>query len=172
VPGEHAAASLDFRAPGPVAEAERRGRKDRRACPTKCLSRYTLTGRRRAARRHSEGSDYYVDRLEPRHVLMIALIFVLCLLDCGMSIRIHQWGGAEINQLAAGLIHGGPVRLLVFKLGLTGAGLAFLLLHKNFKLLGWVRAGDVIAFVLAVYLALCSYEVYAVLFINRILTDA
>jgi hypothetical protein len=172
VPGEHAAASLDFRAPGPATAADRRGPKDRRACPTKCLSRYTLTGRRRAARRHSEASDYYVDRLELRHLLMIALIFVLCVLDCGMSVRIHQWGGSEINWLAAGLLHGSPVPLLMFKLGLTLSGLAFLLLHKNFKLLGLVRAGDVIGFVLAVYMALFGYEVYAVLSITRILAAA
>jgi hypothetical protein len=172
VPGELAGIPLDFRATRPATAAERRGLKDRRSGPTRCLSRYTLTGRRRAARRESEAADCYTDRYELRYPLMIGIILVLCVLDYGMSVRIHQWGGAEINRLAAGLIHGSPVRLLMFKLGLTSTGLVFLLLHKNFKLLGWVRAGDVIAFVLAVYLALCSYEVYAVLFINRILAAA
>jgi hypothetical protein len=103
---------------------------------------------------------------------MIGLILALCVLDVGLSYKIHGWGGSEINRLAAGLIHGSPVLLLIFKLGLTSTGLAFLLLHKNFKLLGRVRAGDVIAFVLAVYLALSSYEVYAVLSISRILAAA
>ena len=172
MPRELAGISLDFHASGSATAAERRGQKDRRSCPTKCLSRYTLKGRRRAARRDSEAANYYVDRYERRYVLMIGVIFVLCVLDCGMSVRIHQWGGAEINRLAAGLILSRPVLLLIIKLGLTSGGLVFLLLHKNFKLLRWVRAGDVIAFVLAVYLALCSYEVYAVLLINRILTAA
>ncbi len=172
MPGEHAAISLDICAPRCGTAAERRGPKDRRARPTRCLSRYTLTGRRRAARRDSEAADYYVDGCEVRYLLMIGFILILCVLDCALSVRIHQWGGAEINRLAAGLIQGSPVRLLVFKLGLTSAGLVFLLLHKNFKLLGWVRAGDVIAFVLAVYLVLCSYEVCAVLSIGRILTAA
>lgn len=172
MPGQNRAISLGFCTPGYETAAERRRSKDRRSGPTKCLSRYTLTGRRRAARRESEAADYYADRYELRYFLMIGIILVLCVLDCGMSVRIHQWGGSEINRLAAALIHGSPVRLLMFKLGLTSTGLVFLLLHKNFKLLGWVWAGDVIAFVLAVYLALCAYEVYAVLCISRILTAA
>jgi hypothetical protein len=152
--------------------AERREQKDRRSGPTRCLSRYTLKGRRRAARRDRESSNYYVDRYETRYLLMIGLILVLCVLDCALSYKIHGWGGAEVNRLAAGLIDGSPVRLLLLKLGLTSTGLVFLLFHKNFKLFRWIRTGDVIAFVLAVYLVLSFYEVFAVLSIARILTAA
>jgi hypothetical protein len=152
--------------------AERRDLKDRRSGPTRCLGRYTLKGRRRAARRDKESSNYYVDRYEPRYLLIIGLILALCVLDCALSYKIRDWGGSEVNRLAAGLIHGSPVRLLLLKLGLTSTGLSFLLFHKNFKLLGWIRAGDVIAFILAVYLVLSFYEVFAVLSISRILTAA
>jgi hypothetical protein len=153
-------------------QAELREQKDRRTRPTQCLSRFTLRGRRRVARRDRENANYYVDRYEPRYLLMIGLILALCFLDIGLTYKIHGWGGSEVNRLAVGLIHGSPVRLLMLKLGVTSAGLIFLLLHKNFKLLGWIRAGDLIAFFLAVYLALSFYEVYAVLSISRILTAA
>jgi hypothetical protein len=152
--------------------ADRRELTDRRSGPTRCLSRFTLKGRRRAARRDKESSNYYVDRYEPRHLLLIGLILVLCILDWVLSYKIHSWGGSEVNRLAVGLIQGSPVQLLLLKLGLTSTGLIFLLLHKNFKLLGWIRTGDVIAFILAVYLVLSFYEVFAVLSISRILTAA
>jgi len=152
--------------------AEHRELKDRRSHPTRCLSRYTLLGRRRAARRDEESRNYYVDRYEPRYLLLIGLILVLCVLDCALSYKIHDWGGSEVNWLAAGLIHGSPVRLLLLKLGVTLTGLVFLLLHKNFRLFGRIRTGDVIVFVLAVYLVLSFYEVFAVLSITTILTAA
>jgi len=152
--------------------AENRELKDRRSRPTRCLSRYTLKGRRRAARRDNESSNYYVDRYEMRYLLLIGLILVLCVLDCALSYKIHGWGGSEVNSLAAGLIDGSPVRLLLFKLGLSLTGLVILLLHKNFKLLDWIKTGDVIVFILAIYLVLSFYEVFAVLSISRILTAA
>jgi hypothetical protein len=152
--------------------AERRNLKDRRSTPTRCLSRYTFRGRRRAARRNKESRDYYVDRYEPLYLLMIGLILALCVFDCTLSYKIFGWGGSEINRLAAGLIQGSPLRLLLFKLGLTATGLSILLFHKNFKLLGLIRARDVIAFVFAVYLVLSFYEVFSVLSISRILAAA
>jgi hypothetical protein len=152
--------------------AENRELKDRRSRPTRCLSRYTLNGRRRAARRDEESSNYYVDRYETRHLLLIGLILVLCVLDWALTYKILSWGGAEVNWLAAGLILGSPVRLLLLKFGLTLPCLVFLLFHKNFKLFGWIRTGNVIVFVLAVYLVLGFYEVFSVLSISRILTAA
>jgi len=169
VPGESAGIFLDFRAPGSATPAERRGPQDRRSCPTRCLSRYTLAGRRRAARRTSEGADYYVDKFESRYLWMIALILVLCVLDGGLSVRIRLWGGSEINRLAAGLLVSQPILLLAIKLGLTAVGLAFLLLHKNFKVFGRFRTGGAISFILAVYLTLAVYEIYAVISIDRIM---
>jgi hypothetical protein len=150
--------------------AEHRQLKDRRSSPTGCLGRYTLTGRRKIARRNSESVNYYVDRYERRYLLMIGLILVLGILDCGLSLKIHQWGGSEINLLAAGLIKNSPILLLFIKLGLTSIGLTFLLFHKNFKVFGVLRAGDVIYFILAVYLVLNFYQLYAVLSINKIMT--
>ena len=152
--------------------AERRELKDRRSGPTRCLSRYSLRGRRKAARRDKESSNCYVDRYEPRYLLIIGLILGLCVMDCALSYKIHGWGGSEVNWLAAGLIQGSPVRLLLLKLGLTSTGLVFLLFHKNFKLLGRISAGGVIVFILAVYLVLSFYEAFAVLYISRILTAA
>ena len=149
--------------------AERRGLKDRRSKPTPCLSRYTFKGSRKAAMREEEARNYYVDRFEPRYLLMVGLIFLLCLIDYALTTRIQAWGGSEINVLAAGLTRNSPVVLLLLKLGVTTAGLLVLLFHKNFRFLGSIRAGDVIAFVLAVYLTLTFYELFAVLSIIRIL---
>lgn len=148
---------------------EHRQLTDRRATPTRCLSRYTLTGRRKMARRRNESSNYYADRWERRYVIIFSLTVMMCLLDCGLSSNIYKWGGSEANWLAANLMNNNRILLFFIKLSLTLAGMVFLMFHKNFKVLGLFKTGNAIYLIFAVYLILTSYELYGVLSIRNIL---
>jgi hypothetical protein len=148
---------------------EQRHLPDRRSKPTRCFSRFTLTGRRKAARRHDEDLNYYVDRHGWRSGLVFGLTLVLCLSDFWLTLRIHELGGSEVNWLAVHFLGNHRLLLLLLKFGLTLAGLAFLILHKNFRVLGLFRTRDAVYLIFAVYLILTSYELYGVLAVDNIL---
>jgi len=148
---------------------EQRHLTDRRTRPTSCLSRYTLTGRRKMARRRNESVNYYVDRYEQRYVIILGLVLIMCLLDCGLSFRIHEAGGSEINWLTVNLMKSNRILLILIKVSLTLLGMVILIVHKNFKVLSLFRTTNAIYLILAVYLILTSYELYGVLSLKSIL---
>ena len=77
---------------------ERRYRLDQRRAPTRPLSRHSLRGRRKKARRQEEDTNYYVDRYEPRYLILISLILALCVLDAYLTLKIIDLGGRELNR--------------------------------------------------------------------------
>lgn len=131
------------------------------------FSRYTLTGRRKKARRRSEAVNYYVDRYEWRHLIIIALIMIFCILDYWLSLKIFQWGGSELNLFMSDLVKSKRVLLVFVKLGITLIGLVFLLFHKNFKVFGVLKTHVVFYYIFSLYLALVVYEFYAFQAIRR-----
>lgn len=147
--------------------AEKRRAEDRRSRPTRFLSRYTLKGRRRKARRQNEAANYYVDRYELRYLILIGLIMILCFLDYFFSFKLLRLGGIEINLLMSNLLKNKGILLLFIKLGLTFFGLMFILFHKNFKVFGVLKTRVVIYYVFSLYLALILYEFYAYLALSR-----
>jgi hypothetical protein len=146
---------------------ENRQLKDRRARPTRFISRYTLTGRRRKARRQAEANNYYVDKFESRYLIMIGLVMIFCILDYGLSFKIFQKGGSELNVLISSLMINKRALLLLAKLGLTVVCLGFILFHKNFKVFGLIRAHVLIYYVFSVYLVLIIYEFYSLALISK-----
>jgi hypothetical protein len=124
------------------------------------------------ARRRNESVNYYVDRYERRYVIILSLVLMMCLLDCGLSFRIHEWGGSEINWLTANLMKNNRVFLFLTKVSLTLVGMVFLIVHKNFKVLGLFRTENAVYLILAIYLILTSYELYGVLSVKSILFAA
>jgi hypothetical protein len=146
---------------------EKRQLEDRRSRPTRFLSRYTLKGRRRKARRQNEAVNYYVDRYERRYLILIGLIMILCILDYFFSFKLFRLGGAEINLLMSNLFKNNRILLLFVKLGLTFFGLVFILFHKNFKVFGVLKTRVVIYYVFSLYLALILYEFYAYLALSK-----
>jgi hypothetical protein len=147
--------------------AEKRRVEDRRSRPTRFLSRYTLKGRRRKARRQNEAVNYYVDRYELRYLILIGLIMILCFLDYFFSFKLLRLGGIEINLLMSNLLKNKGILLLFVKLGLTFFGLVFILFHKNFKVFGVLKTRAVIYYVFSLYLALILYEFYAYLALSK-----
>jgi hypothetical protein len=146
---------------------ENRQLKDRRSRPTRFISRYTLTGRRKKARRQDEAKNYYVDKFEPRHLIMVGLVMIFCILDYGLSFKIFEKGGSELNVLMATFMANGRVLLLLVKLGLTLICLAFILVHKNFKVFGLIKAHVLIYYVFSVYFVLVFYELFSLALIIK-----
>jgi Domain of unknown function (DUF5658) len=144
---------------------ERRNRPDQRHAPTRPLNRHSLRGRRKKARRQEEDSNYYVDRYEPRYLIIISLILVLCVLDAYFTFKIIGLGGKELNQFMLVFINTQPVAALVFKYLVTAVCIVFILIHKNFWVFGRLRVSSLIHVFFCVYLALVAYE--AVVFLNH-----
>ena len=147
--------------------SENRQLKDRRSRPTRFISRYTLTGRRRKARRQAEANNYYVDKFESRYLIMIGLVMIFCILDYRLSFKIFQKGGSELNVLISSVLINKRALLLVVKLGLTLICLLFILFHKNFKVFGRLKARVLIYYVFSVYLVLIFYEFYSLVLITK-----
>jgi hypothetical protein len=146
---------------------ENRQLKDRRSRPTRFISRYTLIGRRRKVRRQDEAHNYYVDKFESRYLIMVGLVMIFCILDYGLSIKIFEKGGAELNVLMATFMSNGRVLLLWVKLCLTLICLVFILLHKNFKVFGLIKAHVLIYYVFSIYFVLVLYEFYSLALISK-----
>lgn len=145
---------------------ERRHLADHRRTPTKPLSRYSLWGHRRRARREAEDKDYYVDRYEPRYFFLISLILALCVLDAYFTLKIIDFGGKELNRLMLVFIYKKPISALVFKYLVTAVSIIFVLVHKNFVVFGKIRVSSLIYLFFSIYLILVSYE--AAIFFNHI----
>jgi hypothetical protein len=147
---------------------ERRHLTDHRRTPTRPLSRYSLWGHRRRARREAEDKNYYVDRYEPRYFILISLILALCVLDAYFTLKIIDFGGKELNLLMLVFIYKKPISALVFKYLVTAVSIIFILIHKNFRVFGKVRVCSLIDVFFFVYLILVAYE--AVIFFHHIRT--
>ena len=137
---------------------EKRRLKDRRQRPTPALSRYTFRGRRRQARRFDEKDNYYVDRFELHYILFIALIMVFCVLDIYFNSKILQAGGYELNPFMSGLMKKNFYLAQVFKVIVTLICAVFLLIHKNFRVLGRIKTHVFIYAIFCLYLILVAYE--------------
>ncbi len=137
---------------------DRRNRTDRRKKPTKPFSHYTIKGRREKARRAEEDKNYYVDRYEAHHFVLILLIMVLCVLDAYFTVKILHVGGTELNPLMIGLINKAPLVCLLIKFLITAACLVVILVHKNFVVFNKIKASFFIVVIFFLYLILVLYE--------------
>lgn len=139
--------------------SEKRQIKDRRSKRTPPISRHSVFGLRKANRRFSEQESYYVDRYEFRYLILIVSILILCIFDIYMTIKILQLGGKELNPVMLILMQKQPALSLVLKYLITAGSLIFLLIHKNFKVFGKVKAHSLIYGVFSLYFLLMLYEI-------------
>jgi hypothetical protein len=147
-------------------DIERRQTTDRRRIPTQPLSRFSLWGRRKRARRIGEDKNSYVDRYESRYFILICLVLTLCVLDAYFSLRIIDFGGEELNRLMFIFMYKKPISALVFKYLMTTISIVFFLMHKNFVVFGSIKVSHLIYLILSVYLVLVLYE--AAVYFNHI----
>ncbi|MFQ6069062.1 MAG: DUF5658 family protein [Candidatus Aminicenantales bacterium] len=145
---------------------ERRILKDRRQRPTKPLSRFSLRGRRKKARRKDEAKNYYVDRYETRYFIFIVAILFLCILDGYFTFSILQHGGEEMNPFMATLLIRRPALSLGLKYIITAGSLLILIAHKNFQFLKILKISYLIILVFLIYFFLVIYELYVFFFLS------
>jgi hypothetical protein len=131
---------------------------DQRGAPTKPVSRYSLRGRRKKARRAGEDKDYYVDWYEPRYFVLISLILILCVLDAYLTLKILAFGGSELNLLMLFLMEKKPILAMVIKYVATAVCVGIILIHKNFIVFGKLKVYYLIYVVFFVYFILVTYE--------------
>jgi Domain of unknown function (DUF5658) len=158
--GDHLArlpsADPDSRIPkGSSDVRDQRCGRDRRAAPTRMLSRYTLIGRRGEPRRDAERVGIYVDRLSPRAVVIVLIVFSLSMLDAVFTLSHLGRGGREANPVMNWAIEMGPVFFIVIKCLLTMAGMVLLVLHRYFR---GVRG--LLLSILGIYTGLMAYHLY------------
>ena len=144
---------------------EKRQLKDRRARPTPPLSRYTFRGRRQQARRSEETDNYYVDQYGLHYIIFVTLIMVFCILDIYFNSKILQAGGYELNLFMASFMKKNFFLAQAFKVLVTLACSVFLLIHKNFRILGKIKTHSFIYAIFCLYFVLVVYESWALLLI-------
>lgn len=128
---------------------------DRRKRPTPFLSRYTLWGRRKKHRRLTDPQkNYYVDRIQPKYLVLIILIFTLSVIDSIFTIHHLKYGYKEINPVLAAVVFNN-LYFIVVKYLLTIVGILALALHQFFLL---VR--ELIILLIVLYIFLDVYQVW------------
>jgi hypothetical protein len=118
---------------------------DRRAQPTRRLSRYAIFGgRRRSVRRDEEREGSFVDVHGTRLWCMVLWVVLMNLGDSFFTLLHLQAGGIELNPIAQALLRTGRESFVFTKSFLIGLALIVLVIHKNFILarLGlWTAVG-------------------------------
>jgi len=139
---------------------ENRITRDRRKRPTRAISKYTFVGRRKRSRREEEANNYYVDKFERKYLILIGLVLILSVFDAIFSLKIFNMEGNEFNPIMSFLINRNIILALVTKFIITVLALLFLLIHKNFKLLKYIKVDLILYFVFFVHFALFLYQCY------------
>jgi hypothetical protein len=110
------------------------------------------------ARRSSSRFNAYVDWYEAP-LLAAALITLICsVLDAYLTLTLIELGGVELNYLMDNLMRRSQEQFVTLKVALTGLGVIFLVVHKNFSLFMQFRVGHLLHAVAAGYLALIGYQ--------------
>jgi len=141
--------------------SEKRAHSDRREIATKPFGRYTLRGRRKKLRRAEECQNYYVDRYNLRYLVLIASILILCFLDAYLTLLLLQIGGIELNPFMLYFIKKDVVLTMVVKYVMTASALIFILIHKNFKVFGWIEVKKLIYVIMTLYTGLVLFEAFS-----------
>lgn len=133
---------------------------DRRRKPTNPFSLTSLFGSRRGPRREEDSHvHYYVDRYDLTSALLFAGAMVLSTVDLIFTLQLVGSGGKELNPIMDFFLSHGPYPFLLAKLGLTAAGLFFMLLHKEYRWRrGSIRGVHFLGVILTLYLALIVWE--------------
>lgn len=146
------------RATGSTQPSERRRGPDRRTRIARALLYGSFNPRRRASRREGEHGLGAIDWHHPWWLAVAMLILVLCATDAVLTVILISRGAYEVNPLLAPLIGGSGALFVGVKIGLTGIGVAVLILLSRVKAFGGVPVALVLYGVLLGYGALIGYE--------------
>ncbi|MFQ5771126.1 MAG: DUF5658 family protein, partial [bacterium] len=120
-----------------LSHPDRRTTQDRRSKPTSPLSPSSLFGARAFIRRQEDRvKQRYVDRYSLRAVSAILLTIILSIADATFTLKLVSMGAKEINPLMDFFLKFGPLPFLFFKYIINGTCLIWLLINKNYTILG------------------------------------
>ncbi len=138
--------------------SERRNQNDRRSHSLRTLTYCGIKGRgrRRIARRDKH--DYYLDWYEPRLVLTGLAVLLMSCLDAMFTLTLLSRGAYEANYLMAMLLEIDQALFVTAKIGITAAGVMFLLMHSHFRVLRMFNGRKLLQWMVPVYGLLISYE--------------
>ena len=115
-------------------EFQKRIHKDRRKLSTRCLSRYTFSGRRKMLRREvDQKKGSYVDRYDLKLSLTLILIAELNAFDSVFTKTLLDRGGLELNPIVHVAYELWGDRIWIWKIVAMPGLLFFLYLHSKFK---------------------------------------
>lgn len=148
----------------PSTFVERRSGQDRRSRPTSPFTLRSLYGSRRYGRRKEDRAlHYYVDRYGIRSVTILVVSLLLCLIDAYMTIYLLSLGAQELNPVMDFFLRIGTIPFLLVKYSVTGLALMWLLIHKNYPLMGGRFTGKgLLLGVPVLYTLLVLYELFLV----------
>jgi hypothetical protein len=113
---------------------DRRSGTDRRLRPTRWHDSLFGHRQRVRGRRRGESRNVYVDLYHAADLIFISLLFLLNLVDAGLTLSHVSSGGIEQNPLMDELMHWGPIYFLLEKFVVVGLCLLAMVVHKTFKL--------------------------------------
>jgi len=113
---------------------------DRRRQPTPVLSRYSLTGSRKAVRREEDRKRHiYVDQYSLRFFVLLLAILLLGTADAFLTLyHVHVNNAEELNPIMDFFLALSPKLFFNVKYILTALCLTVLCLHKNLPIVRYL----------------------------------
>ncbi|MBI1745229.1 MAG: hypothetical protein HYR55_01415 [Acidobacteria bacterium] len=122
---------------------------DRRRKPTNPLSLASLRYARRRSKRRDSDKSGYADQYNPKLLLPVLAIMVLCSFDgVATLLHINKEVASEANPLMAYLINLSPMKFFFIKYFSTFLGVLILVVHHWFPRIRRVLWGIVIAYLI------------------------
>jgi hypothetical protein len=143
-----------------AAASERRSGPDRRRKVMRALLVGSFNPRRRRPRRDDERHVAALDWHHPQWLAVAMLIVLLSVADALLTITLINLGASEANPLMEPLVSGAGYGFAFWKFGLTAGGVMLLTLLARMRMFGRVPVAAILYGVLALYVALVSYEVW------------
>ena len=135
---------------------------DRRASTWRTAA-YSLFLRRRYGQRRLKDKDtaHYVDVHEPKLFYVAVGALLLCVADAFFTMTLlNFYGSYEINPVMDYFIKQDIQKFFFVKFGLTAAGIMFLVVHKNFRILNRISGYNILVGCLILYSVLVAYELF------------
>jgi hypothetical protein len=150
-------ARLELERRAEAALADRRRGPDRRRTTLRTFVQGSLTPRRRGGRRADE-RHHLVDWHEPHLLFLSVMILMLSVADAFLTLTLLTVGATEANPFLAYILEDHPKLFAAVKMGLTSVGVLVLVAVARAPLFRVMRAGTVMHWLLAAYVALIVYE--------------
>ena len=121
----------------------------------------SLYKKRRIAlrRRGDKRKSVYIDRHDPKTVMLALGIMLMSICDAFFTMRLLSHGSEELNPVLAALIDIDLSLFLFIKFFITGGAVSFLVMHRYHLILNRISGQQLLVFCAVVYMALIAYEI-------------